>query len=75
MASTEPANSVEGFDADGRPESADAARKAIDRIRSGRGHISDLDEVELSKTDLEWQENYRERAEEYRQVYARYTKT
>ena len=65
----------EGFDKEGRPKTIEAARKAINQIRSDRGHIDQNDEYQISKTDAEWQLSYRKKAEKYRQLYARYTKT
>ena len=64
-----------GFDREGRPENDVAARRVINRISAERGFLSDFDEQQLSLTDPEWQQDYRRRAEETRQLYARYTKT
>ena len=58
---------------DEQPSTPEVARKVIDQIRAERGHMDKTDEVELSKTSPEWQEQYRRRAEKLRKVYASYT--
>jgi len=60
---------------DERPRTEEAARSVINKICRGRGYIDESDEIELSKTSPQWQEGYRRREENRRQVYAHYTKT
>ncbi|KEF61001.1 uncharacterized protein A1O9_02565 [Exophiala aquamarina CBS 119918] len=64
-----------GFDNDGLPLNATAAKREINRIRGDRGHIDDYDEDQIRKTDEDFQKDYRRRALIHREVYARYTKT
>lgn len=58
-----------------RPQTVDVAREIINEIRRDRGNIDANDEIELSKTSPEWQEDYKQREEKRRKDYARYTKT
>jgi hypothetical protein len=62
------------FDSEGRPQTVEAAEKAINQIRFDRGHVSDRDLRELSKTDPTFQEDYKRRAKNTQDVYARFTK-
>jgi hypothetical protein len=64
-----------GFGADGRPLTIEAAHRAINEIRSARGHIDAIDKIEIAKTSPEWRDRYLRNAETQRKVYARYTKT
>jgi hypothetical protein len=63
-----------GFDRKGRPETVEAAEKAVNDIRSDRGHVSDRDLRELAKTDAAFQQDYMRKAENTRDVYARFTR-
>lgn len=65
----------EGFDEDGHPLTVEAAREAVNCIRSIQGHIDENDHFQLSKTDPKWQRRYKKTAENYRHLYARYTMT
>ncbi|KIX09215.1 uncharacterized protein Z518_00294 [Rhinocladiella mackenziei CBS 650.93] len=64
-----------GFDPNGRPLTVAAAKREINRIRSDRGHIDAYDEDQIARTDVEFQESYRRKSSQLREVYARYTRT
>ncbi|KAK5286430.1 hypothetical protein LTR43_010495 [Exophiala xenobiotica] len=64
-----------GFDKNGFPLNVPAAKREIFRICGRRGHITAQHEEQIRMTDEDLQEDYRQKASELREVYARYTKT
>ncbi|KAL9115876.1 MAG: hypothetical protein Q9227_000244 [Pyrenula ochraceoflavens] len=55
------------------PRNPDEAQKIINDIRKERGHLDEVDELELRKTSEGWREDYMRRAAKQRSVHATFT--
>ncbi|KAK5457302.1 hypothetical protein LTS15_005083 [Exophiala xenobiotica] len=64
-----------GFDKKGFPLDVPAAKREINRICGRRGHITAHHEEQIRMMPEDLEEDYRQKASELREVYARYTKT